>query len=1065
MKRQQRIRKFIETALCLAVLLVAVMAVQMPAQVAGGTILGTVKDASGAVLPKAQLTIHNVATGVDTPATSNADGYYSVPNLVPGTYEVTASSPSFAKEVAAGVVVAVGSQITVDMVMKTGAAEEKIVVTGAAAAVETSNSTVSGVINEQTVRELPLNGRDWTQLAALESGVAVVKTQEPLSSERGQRGLGVQMTISGGRPQQNNYRIDGVNINDYSNGGPGSVMGLNLGVDAVAEFSVLTSNYSAEYGRTSGGVINAVTRSGTNSLHGGGYYFRRDSALDARNYFDGATIPPFYRHQYGGSLGGAIQKDKTFFFGDYEGINQSLGVTQVDTMPTAAARAGNIHDSKGNPITVSVNPLITPYLQFFPMPNGPAVGADTAIYTFTAQNNQNEEFTTSRLDHYFSSNDKLFGTYMFDQGKTTAPDQTNAKVQQFRSRRELFTLEENHTFTPTLLNAARLGISRVRANIQESVQALIPAASDTSLGTVPGRPAAQISFPGVTPFLGGLGGVPNYNFWWTSLQGYDDAYLSHGKHTIKFGASLERIRDNMLGVSNPDGVWKFNNLQNFLLDIPKNLSAAIPGTISKRYVRQWVIGSYLNDDYRITSRLVLNLGLRYEMSTVPTELNGKLPTLINMSDATLHTGDPYFQNPTTRNFEPRFGLAWDPTGSGRTAVRAGFGIFDVLPLPYEYELPAMLSAPFFELGQTPNNLAQGSFPKTGFNQLGVTTLRGAFIQQNPKRNYVYQYNLNVQHQLTKDLSIMAAYVGSRGLHQALRADTINYVLPVGKNSAGAYIWPQPVGSGTPINTHFSRIDGLMWINDSYYNSGQLQVKKQMGHGVQLLSSYTWSRCEDTGSAGLAGDTFANSLQVLPWFDPKLRKGLCDFNVSQNGVISVLWAVPGAPGRSGFTGWAANGWQIGGIYNASSGAPFTPIIDGDPLGLNSSAFFAFPNVVPGCDRTNSGNVKHYINTACYTMPAPGVLGNSSRNSIVGPGLSDLDMSFVKNNTFHRWERLNLQFRAEIFNILNHTNFAPPLATVGNTSLFDQTGAPLASAGQITSTQTTSRQIQLALKVTF
>jgi hypothetical protein len=205
--------------------------------------------------------------------------------------------------------------------------------------------------------------------------------------------------------------------------------------------------------------------------------------------------------------------------------------------------------------------------------------------------------------------------------------------------------------------------------------------------------------------------------------------------------------------------------------------------------------------------------------------------------------------------------------------------------------------------------------------------------------------------------------------------------------------------------------------------------------------------------------------VLPWFDPKLRKGLCDFNVSHNGVISALWNVPGPAGKSGFVGGVLNGWQIGGIYNASTGSPLTPIIDGDPLGLDSSAFFAFPNVVPGCNRTNPGNPTHYINTACYTMPAPGVLGNSSRNSIIGPGLSNLDMSFVKNNTFHRWERLNVQFRAEIFNILNHTNFGPPLSFLGNTSLFDQTGAPIASAGQITTTQTTSRQIQLAIKATF
>jgi hypothetical protein len=1065
MKRQQPITKVIQTAVCVAVLLITVLTLHMPAQVAGGTILGTIKDPSGAVLPKVQLTIRNVATGVETPATTNADGYYSVPNLVPGAYDVTASTASFAKETATGVVVTVGSQTVVDLAMKIGTAEEKVVVTGAAAAIETTNSTVGGVVGERTVRELPLNGRDWTQLATLEPGVATVRAQEPLGSERGQRGLGTQMTISGGRPQQNTYRLDGVNINDYSNGGPGSVMGLNLGVDAVAEFSVLTSNYSAEYGRTSGGVINAVTRSGANALHGGGYYFRRDSALDARNYFDGANIPPFYRHQYGGSIGGPVHKDKTFFFGDYEGINQSLGVTQVDTMPTAAARAGNIHDANGNPITVTVNPLVKPYLQFFPVPNGPAVGPDTGIYTFTAQNKQNEEFATTRLDHYFSANDKIFGTYMFDQGRTTSPDQTNAKVQQFRSRRELLVLEENHTFSSSFLNAARFGISRVRANIQESVQSIIPGADDTSLGTVPGRAAGQISIPGITPFLGGFGGIPFYNFYWTSIQGYDDAMVNHGKHSIKFGASLERIRDNMFGVSNPDGVWKFASFQNFLADNPKSLSAPLAGLTTPRYIRQWVIGTYLNDDYRLRSNLTVNLGLRYETSTVPTELNGKLSTLLNMSDPTPHTGDPYFNNPTRRNFEPRVGIAWDPTGSGKTAIRAGFGVYDVLPLPYEYELPAMLSMPFFELGQI-NKPGIGTFPTTAYSKLGIASFRGFYVQHDPKRNYVYQYNLNVQRQISRDFTVMLAYVGSRGIHQPLRTDTINYVLPLGKNSAGQYFWPLPIGSGTVINPNFGRVDGLMWINDSYYNSGQAKVRKVMAHGLQLQGAYTWSRSIDTGSASLAGDPYSNSVPILPFFDPKLRKGLSDFNISHNGVISMVWAVPGSQSKSGFAGWAANGWQVGGIYSASSGTPLTPIIDGDPVGTNGSDAFAFPDVVKGCgSRVSISNPSHYINSACYAFPAPGVLGNASRNSLIGPGLSNLDMSFVKNNTFRRWERVNVQFRAEIFNILNHTNFAAPLATQGNTSLFDETGAPLASAGQITSTQTTARQIQLAIKVNF
>jgi hypothetical protein len=287
------------------------------------------------------------------------------------------------------------------------------------------------------------------------------------------------------------------------------------------------------------------------------------------------------------------------------------------------------------------------------------------------------------VDHNFSQNDRFFGSYMFDQGRTAAPDQTDAKVQQFRSRRQLLTLEENHSFSSTFLNAARLGVSRIRANIQETASAVNPAASDVSLGTVPGRTAAQISFPGTTPFLGGVGGITTFNFFWTSLQAYDDAIYSVGRHSIKFGISAERILSNMNGISNPNGVFSFTNLASFLQDIPRNLSAPLPSGISGRDVRQWVIGTYVTDDFRLRSNLTLNLGLRYEMATVPTEVGNKLARLRNISDTNIHIGDPYFNNPTLRNFEPRIGFVWDPSGSGKTAIRGGAGIFDVLPLPYQ----------------------------------------------------------------------------------------------------------------------------------------------------------------------------------------------------------------------------------------------------------------------------------------------------------------------------------------------------------------------------------------------
>jgi carboxypeptidase family protein/TonB-dependent receptor-like protein len=358
-------------------------------QTTGATISGTVADPSGSVIPATTIVIRNTDTGVETTVTSNNQGFYTAPNLQPGEYILRASAKGFSVT-QAHIDLQVGEQPLVNISMQPGTVTESVEVLDVPSAMELATSQISDVVDAQTVRELPLNGRDWTQLATLQPGVAAVRTEKAVAvgADRGNRGYGVQITISGARPQQNNYRLDGISINDYSNGAPGSVVGLNLGVDAIQEFSVVTSNYSAEYGRTSGGVINAVSRAGTNNFHGSVYEFLRNSALDARNFFDLATIPAFKRNQFGASAGGPIIKDRTFIFGDYEGLRQSLGFTQVDTVPSAAAVA-------------SASAPIKPYLVFYPLPNGPVKGL-SGQYKFVGQEITPEDFFTVRGDHRIS---------------------------------------------------------------------------------------------------------------------------------------------------------------------------------------------------------------------------------------------------------------------------------------------------------------------------------------------------------------------------------------------------------------------------------------------------------------------------------------------------------------------------------------------------------------------------------------------------------------------------------------------------------------------------------------
>ena len=349
-------------------------------------------------------------------------------------------------------------------------------------------------MNATTVRELPLNGRSWTDLAVLQPGVANPKMQPSFSGGRGQRGFGNQIAIGGSRPQENNYRMDGISVNDYANAGPGNVEGGALGVDAIQEFSVLTSTYSAEYGRASGGVINAITRSGTNRLHGDGYEFLRNDALDARNYFD-VSKPAFHRNQFGGSLGGPIQKDRTFFFGDYEGVRESKGITKVNTVPSLAARAGNLSSGK-----VTVNPAISSFINtFYPMPNG-AVTGDTAKASIASQRLTREDFFTTTVDHIFSDKDKIHGNFLYDNTDLTLPDEFNTKLSSYLVGRKTVTLEESHTFSNNFLNSVRFGFLRNPANVGATIQALNPAAKDPALGSIPGRNAPDIK-------VGGIAGV------------------------------------------------------------------------------------------------------------------------------------------------------------------------------------------------------------------------------------------------------------------------------------------------------------------------------------------------------------------------------------------------------------------------------------------------------------------------------------------------------------------------------------------------------------------------------
>src|ERR1700687_2856823 len=424
------------------------LSVPADAQVAGGTLSGTITDPSEKFVPQAQISITNVATGITTTVTTNSDGFFIAANLLPGEYQVTVSASGFAAESRKGISLTVGAQQVFNLTLQVGSAAKTVVeVTTEAPAVQLARSDISAVVSANTVRELPLNGRSWTDLAALQPGVSTIQTQPSFSTgaDRGNRGFGQQLTISGARPQQNNYRLDGISLNDYANGAPGSVLGGNLGVDAIQEFSVLTSNYSAEYGKTSGGVVNAITRSGTNGFHGSAYEFLRNSALDARNYFEDpppAQKASFKRNQFGGAIGGPIIKNRTFFFADYEGIRQSKGIANPLHVPSVNARNGVL---TSGPISGGVDSRVAQYFVFYPKPD-PSCITDVCLFTFSGQQVVNENFVTTRVDHKFSEKDGIAGTYLYDKTPYNSPDAFGNVALNTLSSRQIAAVEEAQSF-------------------------------------------------------------------------------------------------------------------------------------------------------------------------------------------------------------------------------------------------------------------------------------------------------------------------------------------------------------------------------------------------------------------------------------------------------------------------------------------------------------------------------------------------------------------------------------------------------------------------------------------
>jgi Carboxypeptidase regulatory-like domain/TonB dependent receptor/TonB-dependent Receptor Plug Domain len=1118
----------------LTLILALLFSASVRAQMAGATLTGTVTDSKGIAIVSAKVSVHNVATNVMVETTTNASGVYTVPNLNAADYDISISAPG-ASATIAKVTLTVGAKQEMSVALSDEQGTPEVSIAGVAPQIELSTSTIASNVEGREIRELPLNGRDWVSLATLQPGVATVRTQEQVTQTGSDgRGLGLQLTIDGNRPTQNTYRLNGIIINDYSNAGPGSVLGQNLGVEAIEEFSVLTSNYSAEYGYTSGGVVNAITRSGTNAFHGSAYEFLRNSVLDAPQYFEnhnGLKKSPFRRNQFGGAAGGPIKKGKIFVFGNYEGLRQTKGIPHVSIVPSSTARNGILNDANGNPLpalppgfacpanstlpvpgqsNTCVDNQMARFFTFYPAANAGLLGPsnNTGNYAFSGAQIIPENYYTARVDINTSTKDSLNSSYYYDHSSFTQPDNFNQVNNQIIVGRQGASIEESHFFGPTMVNTVRLGYNRTYGYGLLTPNVINAAATDKSFGMGAGGAgyAPIIIVAGLEPFRGGLNGATLQDYRQQTVQLYDDAERTAGTHSVKFGAMFVRLEENLFAPFNEDGSATFSGLSNFLTNNvsivagPSNLAA-----ISPHYNRDSIVGLYLQDDWHIRPSLTLNLGLRYEMATIPTEKNGRIANLptITTDPADGVFNNVYFKsNPTLTNFEPRIGFAWDSFHNGKTAVRGGFGVFDALPLPYELVINNAQTSPF-HVTSTLHSPGQGLFPNNLTFATGSPAAAQAwnYVQPNPGRNYIYQWNLNVERQVRENTMVTVAYAGSRGYHNPFQLDDINTVFPF--HSAAGWLFPNPVGSsvipvdptsivpGQLINPNVGAIQSTLWTSRAWYDALQIEADKRMSHGIEVHGSFTWAKSEDTSSGSFAGDNFAGDVTpTIPWWDQRITKGLSDFAIKRNLVINALWNVPTPRSFSGPASWVAKGWELGGILQLSDGVPVWPLdgLEGDPMGQLNSEPLAIPDVIVGLgcrSLTNPGNVANYIKAQCLenaVAPSPAfysaapplgcdpkfayptcinLLGNLGRNSIIGPGLFNVDFSMVKDTNVPRIsDTFDVQFHAEFFNLFNHPNFAPP---VNNLEAFDATGASVPGFGQINATQTPGREIQLALKI--
>ena len=1077
-------------------------------------ISGRVEDPSGAAVAGATVTVTSEETAATRTFMTDDAGNYRFLAMPVGRYDIHAEKTGFKGELQKGLNLAVGQQAVLNIQLSVGAVQEQVTVTGEAALVNTTTSSIAGLVGEQQVKELPLNGRSFDMLITLNPGTS---NYTAVARNQGSSGTGTNLfSVGGKRPNANLFVLNGV---EYTGTGnvvftPGGASGQLLGIDAVREFNVISDAYGAELGKRSGGQISVVTQSGTNQLHGSVFEFMRNSAFDARNYFDHIVgTPPFKRNQFGGALGGPVKKDNVFLFGNYEGFTQRLGISATSLVPDLNMRQGKLPcgtalaptvtcaagTPAGTPTLVpNQNPKMLQYMNsFWPTPNGgnilvPATGLPSGIAYAYGNPVQSiaQHFGTLRADEALTDKDNLSESYTIDDGNNLSP---TASDQIFGStaiiRNQVASVQETHVFSPTVINSFTAGVSR--ANNQTLGAPIVPVPSN--LYFVPGTTS-----PGAIT-IGAVGGLTSQGISTggnhTSYRSYrrtayslnDGLQVVRGIHQFSFGGSFQRLQENDTDGLKGSGQASFSNLTTLLQGTVANFQYS--PIVTEMGWRTWEGAWYVQDSIQLKKNLTIRVGLRDEFSNGWSDVNGRAETyqFVGAVIQTLPTVGSRFGTGNNQKalWSPRVGVAWDPFRKGKTSIRAAAGIY--------YDLVDTLS---YLVDQTPpfnGSLTFASQPL--FNIIpailgsepapcgpGVPTPCSTFAPKSTQPDFktpaINSWNFTVEQQLNGSMALRVGYVGFTGHHQFVTIDPNTIPAQVCANAAGclaggvnaatskvqqgqvyipaATARPNPyMGSGLYLNAY----------GNASYNAFQTDLAKRLTKGLQFRANYTWSKSLDT-SSGLIGNIHANEQQtVVDVYHAGSDWGPSGMDIRHQFSANMSYELPLGAGKQflsgahGITGKIVGGWQVNSIVTKISGFTLTPGVGSNQSGNGDLSPSDRPNMAPGLTYQTAvtGNPNQWFNPVAFLLPQAGTFGNLGRGALRGPGLANWDFSLFKNTAIH--ERLRLQFRAEIFNILNHTNFGAPTLP-----LFSS-GAPSPTAGQISNTTTTAREIQFGLKLIF